>query len=71
MKIYYFRRYHQGEDVATENTMLLLSRLYQYSSNKFYSFLQSVCAPNLVCDFNPALLFWIQSAERTIAVVRY
>lgn len=60
MRIHYFQRYyHQGEDVTTENTMPLLSHLYQYSSDKFYSFLQSICAPNVVWDFNPALLFWI------------
>lgn len=59
MKIHYFQRYYQGEDATTENTMLLLSHLYQYSSNKFYSFLQSIYAPNVVWDFNPALLFWI------------
>lgn len=41
MKIHYFQRYHQGEDVATANTMLLSSRLYQYSSDKFYLFLKS------------------------------
>lgn len=27
MKIHYFQRYHQGEDRATSNTMLMLSRL--------------------------------------------
>ena len=30
MKIHYFQRYHEKENVATANTMLLLSRLYQY-----------------------------------------
>lgn len=37
MKIHYFQRYHEKENVATANTMLLLSRLYQYSSDKFLS----------------------------------
>lgn len=60
MKIHYFQRYHQGEDVATANTMLLLSRLYQYSPDKFYLFLQSICAPNAVWDFNPELSFNLQ-----------
>lgn len=60
MKIHYFQRYHQGEDVATANTMLLLSRLYQYSPDKFYLFLQSICAPNAVWDFNPGLSFNLQ-----------
>lgn len=60
MKIHYFQRYHQGEDVATANTMLLLSRLYQYSSDKFYSFLKSICAPDSEWDFNPGLSFNLQ-----------
>lgn len=60
MKIHYFQRYHQGEDVATANTMLLLSRLYQYSPDKFYLFLQSICALNAVWDFNPGLSFNLQ-----------
>lgn len=34
MKIHYFQRYHEKENVATANTMLLLSRLYSYSSDK-------------------------------------
>lgn len=41
MKIHYFQRYHEKENVATANTMLLLSRLYSYSSNKFFRFLKS------------------------------
>lgn len=41
MKIHYFQRYHGKENVATANTMLLLSRLYSYSSEKFFRFLKS------------------------------
>ena len=41
MKIHYFQRYHQKENVATANTMLLLSRLYSYSPDKFYRLLRS------------------------------
>lgn len=41
MRIHYFQRYHQKENVATANTMLLLSRLYRYSSDKFYQLLKS------------------------------
>lgn len=62
MKIHYFQRYHQGEDVATANTMLLLSRLYQYSSDKFYLFLKSICVPNSTWDFNPGLSFNLQES---------
>jgi len=41
MKIHYFQRYHEKENVATANTMLLLSRLYSYSTDKFFRFLKS------------------------------
>ncbi len=41
MKVHYFQRYHGKENVATANTMLLLSRLYHYSSDKFFAFLKS------------------------------
>lgn len=40
MKIHYFQRYHQKENVETANTMLLLNRLYMYSPNKFYALLK-------------------------------
>ena len=40
MQIHYFQRYHQKENVSTANTMLLLSRLYSYSSNKFFKLLR-------------------------------
>ena len=41
MNIHYFQRYHEKENVATANTMLLLSRLYSYSSDKFFRFLKT------------------------------
>lgn len=41
MKITYFQRYHSKENVATANTMLLLSRLYHYSSEKFFRLLKT------------------------------
>ncbi|MCH5194046.1 MAG: hypothetical protein J1F11_08805 [Oscillospiraceae bacterium] len=40
MKIHYFQRYHSKENVATANTMLLLSRFYQYSTKDFFQFLK-------------------------------
>lgn len=36
MKIHYFQRYHEKENVATANTMLLLPRLYSYFSDKSF-----------------------------------
>ena len=57
MKIHYFQRYHTKENVATANTMLLLSRLYSYSSEKFFSFLKSEIFSN---SFEPEILFTLQ-----------
>ena len=57
MKIHYFQRYHGKENVATANTMLLLSRLYSYSSNKFFDFLSS---ENFFNSFEPEIVFNLQ-----------
>lgn len=57
MKIHYFQRYHEKENVATANTMLLLSRLYSYSSDKFYRFLKSEYFAD---SFEPELVFALQ-----------
>lgn len=57
MKIHYFQRYHQKENVATANTMLLLSRLYQFSSDKFFEFLRTEISSD---SFKPEIIFTIQ-----------
>lgn len=57
MKIHYFQRYHEKENVSTANTMLLLSRLYSYSSNKFFRFLKS---EYFAGSFEPELVFTLQ-----------
>lgn len=57
MKIHYFQRYHAKENVATANTMLLLSRLYQYSSEKFFQFLKSEFFSDF---FEPEIVFKLQ-----------
>ncbi len=57
MKIHYFQRYHAKENVATANTMLLLSRLYQYSSDKFFRFLKSEFFND---SFDPEIAFNLQ-----------
>ncbi len=57
MKIHYFQRYHTKENVATANTMLLLSRLYSYSSDKFFRFLKSEYFAD---SFEPELIFSLQ-----------
>lgn len=57
MKIHYFQRYHSKENVATANTMLLLSRLYSYSSDKFFRFLKSKYFSD---RFEPEIVFTLQ-----------
>ena len=57
MKIHYFQRYHAKENVATANTMLLLSRLYSYSSDKFFRFLKSEFFYD---SFEPEIVFTLQ-----------
>lgn len=57
MKIHYFQRYHEKENVATANTMLLLSRLYSYSSDKFFAFLKSEFFED---SFEPEITFKLQ-----------
>ena len=42
MNIHYFQRFAQRENVATNNTMLLLQRLYYYSPNKFEKLLRKL-----------------------------
>ncbi len=41
-KVHYFQRYVQRENVVTNNTMLLFSRLYHHSPLKFKKFLESL-----------------------------
>ena len=64
MKIHYFQRYHEKENVATANTMLLLSRLYSYSSDKFFRFLKSEYFSD---EFNPEIIFTLQ--EKSISSI--
>lgn len=57
MKIHYFQRYHQKENVATANTMLLLSRLYASSPNNFFQFCKSLFLSD---TFDPEIVFNLQ-----------
>lgn len=57
MKIHYFQRYHEKENVATANTMLLLSRLYSYSSGKFFRLLKTEFFSD---SFEPEIVFNLQ-----------
>ena len=57
MKVHYFQRYSTKENVATANTMLLFSRLYSYSPNKFFDFLKSLYSESFNNDFEPEIKF--------------
>lgn len=54
MNIHFFQRYHSKENVDTANAMLLLSRLYTYSTDKFYLFLRGILpdSANIELSFN-------------------
>ena len=58
MQIHYFQRYHEKENVATANTMLLLSRLYSYSPNKFFRLLKDKYFSD---SFNPEIIIDLQT----------
>ena len=58
MNVHYFQRYHQTENVATANTMLLLSRLYSYSPNLFFRFLREHLLEQI--EFEPELFITLQ-----------
>ncbi|WP_336016918.1 hypothetical protein [Fusobacterium polymorphum] len=60
MKIHYFQRYHAKENVATANTMLLLSRLYSYSPDKFFKFFRFLNSEYCSTSFNPEIVFTLQ-----------
>lgn len=59
MKIHYFQRYSQKENVVTANTMLLLSRLYHYSPDKFFRFLKE-CIFRDDSQFEPEIQITLQ-----------
>ena len=69
MKVHYFQRYAQKENVVTSNTILLLSRLYHYSPDKFFRFLQE----NIFTDvdqFEPEIQMTLQEKDESIPCAR-
>ncbi len=54
MQIHYFQRYHSKENVDTSNTMLMLSRLYNYNADKFFAMLNALI---LEQDETPEITF--------------
>lgn len=59
MQIHYFQRYHSKENVDTSNTMLMLSRLYKYNADKFFSMINSLILGE---DESPEITFDLQVA---------
>lgn len=59
MQIHYFQRYHSKENVDTSNTMLMLSRLYNYNADKFFAMLNALI---LGQDETPEITFDLQVA---------
>ena len=59
MQIHYFQRYHSKENVDTSNTMLMLSRLYNYNADKFFVMLNALI---LGQDETPEITFELQVA---------
>lgn len=59
MQIHYFQRYHSKENVDTSNTMLMLSRLYNYNADKFFSMLNALILQE---DESPEISFDLQVA---------
>ena len=57
MQIHYFQRYHSKENVDTANTMLMLSRLYNYNANNFFAMLNALI---LEQDETPEITFDLQ-----------
>ena len=57
MQIHYFQRYHSKENVDTSNTMLMLSRLYNYNADKFFVMLNALI---LGQDETPEITFDLQ-----------
>lgn len=59
MQIHYFQRYHSKENVDTSNTMLMLSRLYNYNADKFFSMMKTLILGE---DESPEISFDLQVA---------
>lgn len=63
MKVHYFQRYTQKENVVTSNTILLLSRFYHSSPDDFFRFLKE----SIFIDddqFEPEIQFALQEKEQ-------
>lgn len=62
--IHYFQRYAQKENIVTNNTMLLFSRLYHYNTIQFNQFLQ-LLLPDSLDFFSTAIQFHQQKRTKS------
>ncbi|SFG37265.1 hypothetical protein [Neptunomonas qingdaonensis] len=54
-KVHYFQRYQQKENVITNNTLLLLSRLYNDNPHRFEAFINTLLSDvEISCDIGPS-----------------
>lgn len=60
--LYYFQRYSQRENWATNNTLLLLSRLYQFNRIKFQNAIQDILGEGI--ELNIGIQFIQQSKNK-------
>jgi hypothetical protein len=60
--LYYFQRYSQRENWATNNTLLLLSRLYQFNRIKFQNAVKDILGQGI--ELNIGIQFSQQSKNR-------
>lgn len=67
-EIHYFPRYAQRENFVTNNTLLLLLRLYQYNRFKFEKFMETLCSDHDV-QLTSSWLSFRQQERTTKSVV--
>jgi len=68
-EIHYFPRYSQKENFVTNNTLLLLLRLHQYSRLKFENFIQKLCADAPDIQLSTSWLHFQQQKSTNVSVL--
>jgi hypothetical protein len=65
-QIHYFQRYSQKENVVTNNTLLLFSRLYAYNPFRFDNFLNEALQGKSSVDVGISFQQQTKSPEKSI-----
>ena len=68
--VHYFQRYSQPENVVTNNTLLLLSQLYNYSPKKFSEMINVDLGIKAIIETN-ALMLTIPSMLLAFIVFKF